>query len=145
MSPDHKNLMLCWTEWRRFWRISVSNELFTSSSLHGARWFTGYYVQRFWVSVKRIPKDQMDREQRERESQITRRSHSTNSNMTLRESWQTAGFGAEQWLGRWQSHKQRGWLLLCSFYCAEGNKLLCSFQIHKIATKVPDSGLSFSH
>lgn len=104
--------MLCWTEYKRFWCFSVCNELFTCSSLHRWRWFTGYYVQRFCMSVKKMPKDQRDREQREQESGITGHSRSSNSSVTLRKSWWRAGLGAEQWLGRWQSHKQRGRLLL---------------------------------
>lgn len=119
--------MLCWTEYKRFWCFSVRNELFTSSSLHRWRWFTGYYVQRFCMSVKKMPKDQRDREQREQESRITGCSRSSNSSVTLRKSWWRAGLGAEQWLGRWQSHKQRGWLLLCGSCCTEGNRTFMFF------------------
>lgn len=61
---------LCFVEQNRrgFWWISICNELFTSSSLHGWRWFTEYYVQKFCVSVKKMPKDGRGGEQREWES-----------------------------------------------------------------------------
>ena len=94
MSLDHKKLVLCWTEWKRFWWISVCNELFTSSSLHGCRWFTEYYVQRLCVSVKKVPKDRRDREQREQASWITKHCCNSNSKVTLRKSWRREGLGA---------------------------------------------------
>lgn len=126
INPDHKNLMLCWTEWKWFWWISVLNEL---SSFQLMPWVKEVHwilcSKVLCVCKKRMPKDQRNREQREQEGQKPRLSHSRNSNVT-HEKLSEIRFW--DWTGRWESGKAKNCeLLLCSSYPAEGNRTFMFF------------------
>lgn len=138
--PCWTKLKLCWIEWKRFWWISVLNELFPSSSHRGWRWFTGYYVQSFCMSVKKGCQKTRGTGSKGSKKAKTLATDTAAIAMWPWKSWQRSGFGTEQRLGRWESGKQRAISSCCAApTLLRETKLLCSFQICVTicVTKVP--------
>lgn len=140
ISPDHKNLMLCWTEWKWFWWISVLNEL---SSFQLMLWVKEVHwilcSKVLCVCKKRMPKDQRT------ESKGNKKAKNLDSATVGTAMWpmkncQRSGFGIE--LEGEKVVKQRAVSSCCAaLTLLRETELLCSLQISITIciTKAPDS------